>query len=91
VNAIINIPGFIDRTAIYMLILLLQVSAVNAFFIILVSIAMLNGMVQKFVNYVMIVWASIVVLVYMIYQLQVVQEDIIMYNCTEIVNNKVVV
>lgn len=90
-NAIINIPGFIDRTAIYMLILLLQVSAVNAFFIILVSIAMLNGMVQKFVNYVMIVWASIVVLVYMIYQLQVVQEDIIMYNCTEIVNNKVVV
>jgi len=91
VNAIINVPGFIDRTAIYMLILLLQVSAVNAFFIILVSIAMLNGMVQKFVNYVMIVWASIVVLVYMIYQLQVVQEDIIMYNCTEIVNNKVVV
>ena len=67
----------------------LQVSAVNAVFIVLVSMAMLNNMVQKFMNYLMIVWSSIVVLVFMIYQLQVVKEDILQYNCTQTVHNKV--
>eukprot|EP00794_Sanderia_malayensis_P018687 gene18687-20574_t len=65
-----------------MLVVVQQVSAFNAIFVILLAISMPSQRLQKVMNYFFVVWSSIVVLALMCYQLKFVSEDILKYNCT---------
>ena len=60
-----------------------QVSAFNAVFVILLAVALPSHKLQKVMNYFFVVWASVIVLALMFYQLRFVDENILKYNCTE--------
>lgn len=73
-----HIVGFV-----VMLVVVQQVSAINAIFVILLAMAMPSEYLHRFLNYVMIAWSSVVVLVFMFYQLEFVKENMLDTNCTK--------
>ncbi|XP_065675959.1 piezo-type mechanosensitive ion channel component 2-like [Hydra vulgaris] len=76
----LHMPKIVCFTA--MIVAIQQVSAINAVFIIMIGLSMPSKTLQYIISFIMIVWSSLVVLVYMVYQLEFVKENTLERNCT---------